>query len=67
LKETFLTGDTYNTIAQTAFFEGYYADKVMEIHSSQTGTEKDFVVILEQDKAVLKWLRPALNQFHTML
>ncbi|MEK6766032.1 MAG: type III restriction endonuclease subunit R, partial [Planctomycetota bacterium] len=27
-------------------------------------TEKDFVVILEQDRAVLKWLRPASNQFH---
>jgi type III restriction enzyme len=27
-------------------------------------TEKDFVIILENDKAVLKWLRPAQNQFH---
>lgn len=27
-------------------------------------TEKDFAVILEQDKQVLKWLRPAQNQFH---
>jgi len=26
--------------------------------------EKDFVTILEQDKAVLKWLRPAPNQFN---
>ena len=26
-------------------------------------TEKDFAVILEQDKEVLKWLRPAQNQF----
>jgi type III restriction enzyme len=26
-------------------------------------TEKDFTIILEQDKSVLKWLRPAKNQF----
>jgi type III restriction enzyme len=26
-------------------------------------TEKDFAIILEQDKTVLKWLRPAKNQF----
>jgi len=29
-----------------------------------SNTEKDFAVILEQDRAVLKWLRPASNQFH---
>lgn len=28
-------------IISPAFFEGYYADKVMEIHSNQTGSEKD--------------------------
>ncbi len=27
-------------------------------------TEKDFAIILENDKAVLKWLRPAQRQFH---
>lgn len=27
-------------------------------------TEKDFAMILEQDKEVLKWLRPAREQFH---
>jgi len=27
-------------------------------------TEKDFAAILEDDKSVLKWLRPAHNQFH---
>jgi type III restriction enzyme len=26
-------------------------------------TEKDFTIILEQDKSVIKWLRPAKNQF----
>jgi len=29
-----------------------------------TKTEKDFAIILEQDVNVLKWLRPATNQFH---
>lgn len=28
-------------IVSSSFFEGYYADKVMEIHSNQTGEEKD--------------------------
>jgi type III restriction enzyme len=28
-----------------------------------SGTEKDFAFILENDKEVLKWLRPAQNQF----
>lgn len=29
----------------------------------QSGTEKDFAYILENDKSVIKWLRPAPNQF----
>lgn len=29
----------------------------------QSGTEKDFAYILENDNAVIKWLRPAPNQF----
>lgn len=28
-------------ISSPSFFDGYYADKVMEIHSNQTGSEKD--------------------------
>jgi len=28
-------------IKSSSFFEGYYADKVMEIHSNQSGEEKD--------------------------
>jgi len=28
-------------IVSHGFFDGYYADKVMEIHSNQTGGEKD--------------------------
>ena len=34
------------------------------LYKFDSKTEKDFAVILEQDKAVLKWLRPAPNQFH---
>ncbi|MEK6681470.1 MAG: DEAD/DEAH box helicase family protein [Nitrospirota bacterium] len=34
------------------------------LYKFDSKTEKDFAVILENDKAVLKWLRPAQNQFH---
>ncbi|MBM2833237.1 MAG: hypothetical protein HW406_398, partial [Candidatus Brocadiaceae bacterium] len=34
------------------------------LYKFDSKTEKDFTAILEQDKAVLKWLRPASNQFH---
>ncbi len=34
------------------------------LYKFDSKTEKDFAAILEQDKAVLKWLRPAINQFH---
>jgi len=34
------------------------------LYKFDSKTEKDFAIILEQDKAVLKWLRPAGNQFH---
>ena len=34
------------------------------LYKFDSKTEKDFSCILEQDKAVLKWLRPAVNQFH---
>ncbi len=34
-------GKLRELIASRAFFEGYYADKVMEIHSNQSGEEKD--------------------------
>jgi type III restriction enzyme len=30
-----------NLIQSTAFFDGYYADKVVEVHSNQSGSEKD--------------------------
>ena len=34
------------------------------LYKFDSKTEKDFAYILEQDKGVLKWLRPAANQFH---
>ncbi|TVM04068.1 MAG: hypothetical protein CV087_01330 [Candidatus Brocadia sp. WS118] len=34
------------------------------LYKFDSKTEKDFAVILEQDRSVLKWLRPASNQFH---
>ncbi|MBI3813606.1 MAG: DEAD/DEAH box helicase family protein [Nitrospinae bacterium] len=34
------------------------------LYKFDSKTEKDFAIILEHDKAVLKWLRPAQRQFH---
>jgi type III restriction enzyme len=34
------------------------------LYKFDSKTEKDFAGILEQDNDVLKWLRPAANQFH---
>jgi len=34
------------------------------LYKFDSKTEKDFAIILENGKAVLKWLRPAQNQFH---
>lgn len=34
------------------------------LYKFDSKTEKDFAIILEQDNAALKWLRPAQNQFH---
>jgi len=33
------------------------------LYKFDSKTEKDFVIILEQDKAALRWLRPAAKQF----
>lgn len=35
-----------------------------DLYKFDSKTEKDFAVILENDEAVLKWLRPAQRQFH---
>lgn len=40
-KDTIHAGQLKALIVSSSFFDGYYADKVMEIHSNQTGSEKD--------------------------
>ncbi len=40
-KDTLHAGELKNLIASPGFFDGRYADKVMEIHSNQSGSEKD--------------------------
>ncbi len=40
-KDTDHAGKLKQIIQSTSFFDGYYADKVIEIHSNQKGTEKD--------------------------
>ncbi|MFH1093952.1 MAG: DEAD/DEAH box helicase family protein [Candidatus Omnitrophota bacterium] len=40
-KDTTHAGKLMELISSKAFFDGYYADKVMEIHSNQRGEEKD--------------------------
>lgn len=40
-KDTSHAGKLKELICSKAFFDGYYADKVMEIHSNQRGEEKD--------------------------
>jgi hypothetical protein len=34
------------------------------LYKFDSKTEKDFAIILEKDRSVLKWLRPASKQFH---
>lgn len=40
-KDTNHSAEIREYISSTSFFGGYYADKVMEIHSNQSGEEKD--------------------------
>ena len=40
-KDTAHAGELMALIKQQNFFNGYYADKVLEIHSNQRGSEKD--------------------------
>jgi type III restriction enzyme len=34
------------------------------IYKFDSKTEKDFAILLEKEAAILRWLRPAPNQFH---
>lgn len=40
-KDTTHAGELRKLIQSNAFFDGYYADKVIEVHSNQRGSEKD--------------------------
>lgn len=40
-KDTTHAGKLKTLIQSNAFFDGYYADKVIEVHSNQRGSEKD--------------------------
>lgn len=47
----------------TKVFSGFMKS-CHNLYKFDSKTEKDFAVILEDDKAVLKWMRPAQSQFH---
>lgn len=47
----------------TKVFSGY-RKAYHNLYKFDSKTEKDFAIILENDKTVLKWLRPSQNQFH---
>jgi type III restriction enzyme len=42
---------------------GGYKKACHNLYKFDSKSEKDFAIILEDDKTVLKWLRPAFNQF----
>ncbi|PKP21636.1 MAG: type III restriction endonuclease subunit R [Bacteroidetes bacterium HGW-Bacteroidetes-21] len=55
------------TITPSSLIPGYlFTGFIKSCHASykfDSKTEKDFAIILENDKDVIKWLRPAPNQF----
>ncbi len=51
-----------NAIPNKVF--GGFRKAYHNLYKFDSKTEKDFAVILEQDNAVLKWLRPSPKQFH---
>lgn len=55
---------TPTNLISTKVFSGF-KKACHNLYKFDSKTEKDFSIILEQDKSVvLKWLRPAHNQFH---
>ncbi|MFH1937660.1 MAG: DEAD/DEAH box helicase family protein, partial [Bacteroidota bacterium] len=56
-----------DTITPTSLIPGLlfsgFAKAYHHSYKFDSKTEKDFSIILEQDKPVLKWIRPAKNQF----
>ena len=62
--------DLRDTIEPTSsipskIFSGFFK-ACHNLYKFDSKTEKDFAIILEQDKKVLKWLRPAHNQFNIL-
>lgn len=58
-RETIEPASRIKTILFTGFKKAYH-DK----YKFDSKTEKDFAIILEDDNSVIKWLRPAPNQFN---
>jgi|APFre7841882654_1041346.scaffolds.fasta_scaffold03488_3 type III restriction enzyme len=58
-RETVTPTSSIPTKVFTGFSKAYHT-----LYKFDSKTEKDFAIILEDDKEVLKWLRPGINQFH---
>jgi type III restriction enzyme len=58
-RETITPTNSIPTKVFTGFSKAYHT-----LYKFDSKTEKDFAIILEDDKEVLKWLRPGINQFH---
>jgi type III restriction enzyme len=58
-RETVTPTNTIPTKVFTGFLKASHT-----MYKFDSKTEKDFAIILEDNKEVLKWLRPAGNQFH---
>ena len=58
-RETVTPTNSIPTKVFTGFSKAYHT-----LYKFDSKTEKDFAIILEDDKEVLKWLRPGINQFH---
>lgn len=51
------------SLIKQSVFSGF-SKAYHSLYKFDSKTEKDFAIILEDDTKVLKWLRPALNQFN---
>ena len=58
-RETVTPTNSIPTKVFAGFSKAYHT-----LYKFDSKTEKDFAIILEDDKEVLKWLRPGINQFH---
>lgn len=51
------------SLIRTKLFEGF-RKACHPIYKFDSKTEKDLAILIEDDKSVLKWMRPASSQFH---